>query len=184
MRVISGKARGTKLECPTGDNVRPTTDRIKESLFNIINMDIIDTNVLDLFCGTGALGIESLSRGANRCVFVDRDKKSIEMTKRNILKTKLMDYSIIENIDVKTAISKYSSEQFDYIFLDPPYNKDFCMEVLRLINDNEILNEDGIIVIEHDPKEVLDEVLGHLIRFKEKKYNKTTMISFYKLEEK
>lgn len=183
MRVISGKARGTKLECPTGDNVRPTTDRIKESLFNIINMDIIDTNVLDLFCGTGALGIESLSRGANKCIFVDRDKRSIEMTKRNILKTKLMDYSIIENVDVKTAISKYSSEKFDYIFLDPPYNKDFCMEVLRLINDNQILNEDGTIVIEHNPDEILEEMVGNLIRFKEKKYNKTTMISFYKLEE-
>lgn len=183
MRVISGKARGTKLECPTGENVRPTIDRIKESLFNIINMDIIDTKVLDLFCGTGALGIESLSRGASKCVFVDKDKKSIQITKRNILKTKLMDYSIIENIDVKTAISKYSEEGFDYIFLDPPYNKNFCMEVLNLVNESEILNNYGTVVIEHNPDEVLEEVVGKLSRVKEKKYNKTTMISFYKLEE-
>ena len=104
MRVISGKVRGLKLNTPKNDDVRPTTDRVKESVFNIINGYVMDSNVLDLFAGTGSLGIECLSRGANKCVFVDASKTSIEIVKSNIKKARVEADSEVMNVDCKSAI--------------------------------------------------------------------------------
>ena len=115
MRVISGKVRGLKLNAPKNDDVRPTTDRVKESLFNMINSYMMDSDILDLFAGTGSLGIECLSRGANKCVFVDKSKESINIVKSNIKKARVENESIVLNLDFKSAISSLAlkKEKFD-----------------------------------------------------------------------
>ena len=122
MRVISGKVRGLKLNTPKNEDVRPTTDRVKESLFNIVSPYIMESDVLDLFAGTGSLGIECLSRGANKCVFVDVSKESISIVKSNIKKARVENESTVLNLDFKDAINKLKiqNNKFDVIFMDPP----------------------------------------------------------------
>ena len=156
MRVISGKARGLKLNAPKNDDVRPTTDRVKESLFNMINSYMMDSNILDLFAGTGSLGIECLSRGANKCVFVDKSKESINIVKSNIKKARVENESITLNTDFSDA--------------------------LLAVDNNELLKEDGIIVVEHDTVDKFPDNMGRLYKSREKKYGNTT-ITFYKVEE-
>ena len=136
MRVISGKARGLKLNTPKNEDVRPTTDRVKESLFNMINSYIMESEVLDLFAGTGSLGIECLSRGAKSCTFVDISKESIDIVKSNIKKARVESESIILNLDFKTAIDKLKlqNSKFDIIFMDPPYYKNMFIEALQIIS--------------------------------------------------
>ncbi|MGL4913795.1 MAG: 16S rRNA (guanine(966)-N(2))-methyltransferase RsmD [Romboutsia sp.] len=182
MRVISGKVRGLKLNTPKNEDVRPTTDRVKESLFNMINQYIMESNVLDLFAGTGSLGIECLSRGAKKCTFVDISQESIELTKSNIKKARVENESIILKSDFKDAIGKLKLQgnKFDVIFMDPPYYKNMFIDALEKIDNAELLDEEGIIVIEHDSKEDFPENIGRLEKYKSKKYGSTT-ITFYKL---
>ncbi|WP_296645186.1 16S rRNA (guanine(966)-N(2))-methyltransferase RsmD [Romboutsia sp. 13368] len=184
MRVISGKVRGLKLDTPKNEDVRPTTDRVKESLFNIINPYIIDSNVLDLFAGTGSLGIECLSRGALSATFVDVSKDSINIVKSNVKKSRFENESTILNIDFKSAIDrlKMQNEKFDIIFMDPPYYKNMFIDALSNIDNSNLLSEDGIIVVEHDTKDKFIDKIGRLEKTKEKKYGNTTL-TFYKLEE-
>lgn len=182
MRVISGKVRGLKLNTPKNEDVRPTTDRVKESLFNMISPYIMDSNVLDLFAGTGSLGIECLSRGAQRCVFVDVSKESISIIKSNITKARVENESIVLNLDFKDAISKLKVQKnkFDVIFMDPPYYKNMFIDALEKIDNADLLEEEGIIVIEHDSKENFPEKIERLEKHKVKKYGNTTL-TFYKL---
>ncbi len=183
MRVIAGKARGLKLNTPKNDDVRPTTDRVKESLFNMINPYIMDSNILDLFAGTGSLGIECLSRGASKCVFVDKSKESIDIVKSNIKKARVESESIIINSDFKEAIRvKIKNEKFDVVFMDPPYYKNLFIECLETIEESNILSEDGIIVVEHDTKEILPDEVKNLEKYRTKKYGNTT-ITFYRIGE-
>lgn len=183
MRVISGKVRGLKLDTPKNDDVRPTTDRVKESLFNIINSYIMDSKVLDLFAGTGSLGIECLSRGAKKCVFVDVSKESISIVKSNIKKARVENESVVINADFKDAINRLKgSEKFDVIFMDPPYYKDMFVKALESVDNADLLDEDGIIMIEHDTKDSFPETIGRLIQSKSKKYGNTTL-TFYKMED-
>ena len=184
MRVISGKVRGLKLDTPKNEDVRPTTDRVKESLFNIINPYIIDSNVLDLFAGTGSLGIECLSRGASSAIFVDVSKESINIVKSNIKKARVENESTILNLDFKSAINSLSSKnkQFDVIFMDPPYYKNMFSDALSAVDNNNLLKEDGIIVVEHDTVDKFPDNMGRLYKSREKKYGNTTL-TFYKLEE-
>lgn len=184
MRVISGKARGLKLNTPKNEDVRPTTDRVKESLFNIINGYIIDGEILDLFAGTGSLGIECLSRGASKCVFVDLNKSSIDIVKSNINKARVEANSEVMNMDFKSAIEKVknNSYKFDVIFMDPPYYKDMFIDALKKIEQSNILKEDGIIVVEHDTKHEFPENVGKLCKNRNKKYGNTTL-TFYSMED-
>ena len=184
MRVISGKARGLKLNTPKNDDVRPTTDRVKESLFNMINSYIMDSDILDLFAGTGSLGIECLSRGANQCIFVDNSKESINIVKSNIKKARVENESIVLNLDFKSAINSLSlkNKQFDVIFMDPPYYKNMFSDALSAVDNNNLLKEDGIIVVEHDTVDKFPDNMGRLYKSREKKYGNTTL-TFYKLEE-
>lgn len=184
MRVISGKARGLKLNTPKNNDVRPTTDRVKESLFNMINPYIMESDILDLFAGTGSLGIECLSRGANKCVFVDNSKESISIIKSNIKKARVENESIVINSDFKSVIHSLSlkNERFDVIFMDPPYYKDMFNDALRGIDENNLLKEDGIIVVEHDTKDKFPDNILRLYKSREKKYGNTTL-TFYKMEE-
>ena len=171
MRVISGKVRGLKLDTPKNDDVRPTTDRVKESLFNIINPYVIDSNVLDLFAGTGSLGIECLSRGALSATFVDVSKDSINIVKSNVKKARVENESTILNLDFKTAIDRLNvqNKKFDIIFMDPPYYKNMFIDALSNIDNSDLLSEDGIIVVEHDTKDKFIDKIGRLEKSKEKK---------------
>ncbi len=151
MRVISGKFKGRKLYSPKDERVRPTTDRIKETLFNILlskKKNVV--TVLDLFGGSGAVGIEALSRGAEKCVFIDRDIESVRLIKENLnhVGAKETDYSIY-NVDFSFALKKLKDKRFDFIFADPPYASDFEEKIVRLIDKYNVLANDGVLVVEH-----------------------------------
>lgn len=147
MRVIAGKYRGKRLLSPIDDSVRPTTDRIKETVFNILcNRYGLGDSVLDLFCGSGALGIEALSRGASRAVFVDKSPQSIRLTKENL--KGIGENVSVYNTDFRVALSKLN-EQFDLILLDPPYSDKTEVEAVRIIEERNLLRSGGVIFIEH-----------------------------------
>lgn len=183
VRVISGSARGLKLNTPGDDRVRPTTDRVKESMFNIVQDWVYDSQVLDLFAGSGALGIEALSRGASQAVFCDNSLDSIKIIKSNIEKARVVDRSQIVSGDFKRCIRdmEAKNQSFDMIFVDPPYYKGLFEEVLDTIRSCKILKKDGIVIVEHDVKRPIGQVEG-LEVYKEKKYG-ITMLTFYCLED-
>ena len=176
MRVISGTARGTHLEAPEGDSTRPTTDRIKETLFNMIAFDMPQCELLDLFSGSGAISIECLSRGGTRAVLVERDKKALEVIKRNLEKTRLKEKTKILEMDVINALDKLRGDKFDVIFMDPPYALNNIDEILQKISNDNFLNENGYIILERSTNTIV-KLPQNLVLWKEKKY-KTTTLSF------
>ena len=143
MRIISGRARGTKLYTLEGENTRPTLDRVKESLFNIIQNKIEDANFLDLFSGSGAIGLEALSRGAKKTIFCDSSKQAIEIINKNIKKTHLEDNSKVYNLDYKKALKEIKEKQ-DIIYIDPPYKTDFAIQAINEIIKLNIIDENSI----------------------------------------
>lgn len=149
MRIISGIARGTKLFTLEGKTTRPTLDRVKESLFNILQNKIIDAYILDLFAGSGALGLESLSRGAKKAVLCDQSREAIKVIKQNVEKTKMQDKVEIINRDYKKCI-EMQQEKFDLIFIDPPYELDIAVKAVDEILKKNLLQDDGLIVLETD----------------------------------
>lgn len=155
MRVISGKARGTKINTIESMTTRPTLDRVKESLFNILQSRILNAKVLDLFAGSGALGIEALSRGAEKAIFCDNNAQAAKIIKENLIKTKNENSGIVFNKDYRKClrILQENKECFDLIFLDPPYKENIAIDAVKLIIENKILDKDGIIVIETDEAE-------------------------------
>ncbi len=152
MRVISGTAKGTKLHSIDDLSTRPTLDRVKEPLFSIIQTHIEEAIVLDLFAGSGALGIETLSRGAKHCTFCDKSYKSIQMLKQNIQKTRMEEKSTIINEDYKKCLEA-QKEAFDIIFIDPPYKLDIAVDAIKRILNLHLLQKDGIIILETDEQE-------------------------------
>lgn len=152
MRVISGTAKGCKLNSIDDLSTRPTLDRVKEPLFSIIQNYLPEANVLDLFAGSGALGIETLSRGAKHCTFCDKSYKSIQMLKENIKKTRMEERSTILNIDYNKCLDGLN-EKFDIIFIDPPYKQDIAVKAIEKIINLKILSKDGIIILETDEEE-------------------------------
>lgn len=150
MRVISGTARGTNLERLEGNSTRPTLDRVKEALFNILQCNIIDANVLDLFSGSGALGIESLSRGAKSCVMCDKSNEAIKIINKNIQKTHLEDKTKIIKNDYKKALEELKEQKFDVIFIDPPYALDIAVDSIKNILELDLLEKNGVIILETD----------------------------------
>ena len=164
MRIISGSARGTSLYTLEGLETRPTLDRIKESLFSIIQNRISNSFVLDLFAGSGALGIESLSRGSEFCVFCDNSYKATNVIKKNIEKTKCTDKAIVYTMDYKKCLEKIKEKKikFDIIFLDPPYYSDLIfLSVIKII-EFELLDKNGIIVAETDDEKKLTQKLENI----------------------
>lgn len=152
MRVISGTAKGTKLNSIDDLSTRPTLDRVKEPLFSIIQNHLQDAEVLDLFAGSGALGIESLSRGSKHCTFCDKSYKSLKILKENIQRTKMDDKSTIVNDDYKRCLEKLE-KSFDIIFIDPPYKHDIAVDSINRILKLNLLAKDGIIILETDEEE-------------------------------
>lgn len=149
MRVIAGSAKRLQLKTIEGMEIRPTTDRIKETLFNMISAYIADSNFLDLFSGSGAIGIEALSRGAAYAVFVEQSKKAMECIKDNLKYTKLGDRAEVYEMDVLNALSRLEGKKvFDYIFMDPPYNQLHEKRVLEYLSNSTLLSADGIIIVE------------------------------------
>jgi 16S rRNA (guanine(966)-N(2))-methyltransferase RsmD len=176
MRVIAGIAKGHKLQAPEGMDTRPTTDRIKETLFNILSPDLMDCTFLDLFSGTGGIGIEALSRGARKVVFVDSSLESRKIIDYNLAHTKLVSKAEVYTKKVLDVIMSLGekNEKFDIIFMDPPYKKGFVEETLKAIKEANLLNQEGYIVIEHETQGDWDNIEGFNI-IKQKVYKKTTM---------
>lgn len=186
MRVISGKARGTKLSSIESITTRPTLDRVKESLFNILQEDVKQKVILDLFAGSGALGIEALSRNAKYVVFCDNNKQAIQMIKTNLEKTRLIEKTEIVNMDYKKCIELLNAkkQKFDLIFLDPPYKDDIAVDSLKQIIKNKLLNNKGIVVIETDEvnrdlkelNEAMTTELQNVRIFDQRKYGRASLI--------
>lgn len=155
MRVISGTARGTKLSSINSINTRPTLDRVKEALFNIIQNKIEDSVVLDLFAGSGAIGIEFLSRGAKKAYFCEKSYEAAEMIYKNLEKTRFLSKSNLLKKDYKKCLKELKEKdlKFDIIFIDPPYKENLGVEAINQIISLEILKQDGIIILETDEKE-------------------------------
>ena len=149
MRVIAGSARSVPLIAPQGLDTRPTTDKIKETLFNMINFDLPDCVFIDLYSGSGAIGIEAISRGARHAYFVEKNKKGCEIIVKNLAKTKLTEHATVIKKDVLSALSVMGSA-YDIIFLDPPYALGSEADVLSKIKENHLLKEDGFVIIEAD----------------------------------
>ena len=179
MRIISGSRRGHKLLGFEGMDIRPTTDRVKESVFNIIQPYIPEAYVLDMFCGSGALSFEAISRGAEKAVCIDKDEKSIKIIRKNAQDLRFEDKCEILNMSCFDYISKIN-EKFDIIFLDPPYNKGFIEPALNKIAEYDLLTDDGIAVLESDDTDFHGEVKG-LSVLRQKKYGRT-YITVYKKE--
>ena len=159
MRIISGKYRGTKLFTLEGLNTRPTLDRVKESLFNILNFDLQNAVVLDLFSGSGALGLEALSRGAKEAFLCDNSRAAVNIIRKNVQKLKLEAFTNIINKDFEKALQDLhiKNKKFDIIFLDPPYDSNLGINSLKFISDNKnkVLSKDGIIIYETDKNFIL-----------------------------
>lgn len=177
MRVISGSKRGKRLIGFEGDKIRPTTDRVKESIFNIISPYVPSAVTLDLFGGTGALSCEALSRGAKRAVIVDNSRKSLDIIEKNINSLDFQDRCSIIRADAFEYLDA-AGERFDIIFLDPPYNKGFIEPTLKKIAEKRILTDGGIIMLESDSSDMHEEI-GELLIDRQRKYGRT-YITIYK----
>lgn len=159
MRIIGGEARGTKLSTLEGFETRPTLDRIKESLFNILQDKFYDAKVLDLFAGSGALGLETISRGAKEAILCDNSYNAIQIIKENANKTHLEKKVRILKNDYKKSLDILKGEKFDIIFLDPPYESEFDIIALNVIIENEMLSSEGVIILETDHAQEKETIL-------------------------
>lgn len=179
MRIITGSAKGMKLKAPSGLNTRPTTDRVKESLFNILGPKVQDAAVLDLFSGTGNLGLEALSRGAQYAVFVDNNLSSINTINENALRTRLKGKADIYRGDVLKILWRLKRDEktFDIVFCDPPYNQGWVQQVLLFFDTNAMLNPCGLLILEHSRHDDLTIGLQTLEVSREERYGET-VISF------
>ena len=179
MRVITGKARGVQLKTPEGMQTRPTADRVKEALFSIINFDIPGAKVLDLFGGTGQLGIEALSRGAESAVFVDAREDSCKLIRENLKRTKLEKDAKVIRSDYLDYLNR-CREQYNIIFLDPPYAEVFLENAIKKITEIDILQSDGIIVAERPLGKELPWEFEGFTRSKDYKYGKVLLTIYRK----
>lgn len=177
MRVIAGKARRLPLITPEGKDTRPTTDRIKETLFNIIQDDVPGCMFLDLFSGSGAIGIEALSRGAKKAYLVEFAKEPLRCIKVNLEKTKLKEEAVVLPIEVTYAVSKLEKmgQVFDVIYADPPYKKEFEPKILDLLAGSSIVMKDTLVILESALEtgvDYVDEEVYEIVKIKEYKTNK------------
>lgn len=179
MRVITGSAKGVRLLTPEGMNTRPTSDRVKEGLFSIIQFEVEGRNVLDLFAGTGQLGIEALSRGAESAVFVDYSPQAVKLVKENIRRAKLQDQASVFQADYESFL-RSCRQKFDIIFLDPPYAEKILENALKIISEIDILRDGGIIICEKTAEKAFEDAFEGLVRQKEYRYGNTSLVLFRK----
>ncbi|MBA4494746.1 16S rRNA (guanine(966)-N(2))-methyltransferase RsmD [Paenactinomyces guangxiensis] len=180
MRIIAGTARGTRLKMVPGSHVRPTADRVKESLFQVIGPFFDGGWVLDLFAGTGALGLEALSRGAERAIFIDRSKTSLDTIRSNVEAARMNDRAEIYRRDARSVLKvlKQRKLRFRIIFLDPPYQGNLLLPVLEQISKNDLLNEDGVVVAEYPTRRELPPSIGTLIATRQLSYGDTSIFLY------
>ena len=180
MKVISGTLKGRTIEGYTIDGTRPTMDRVKESVFATIQNNLKNSIVLDLFAGSGNLGIEAISNGANTCYFIDNNKEAIKTINNNISNFNIKSNSKVILSDWKKALNDFSNQniKFDLIFVDPPYDYDVYEKILEKVSTLNLLNEDGLIIMEHSNLKLPKEY-NNLILLKEKKYGNKS-VNIYK----
>jgi 16S rRNA (guanine(966)-N(2))-methyltransferase RsmD len=177
MRVISGKARGVRLKTPSGMETRPTADRVKEAMFSILQFELPGARVLDLFGGTGQLGIEAISRGAKKAVFVDSSQTSIKLIKENIEHVGFEKQAEVINMP-NTAFLRTTRETFDIALLDPPYDRKLIQKSLPALTS--IMSDEGVIVCEHEIECRLPEEVNGFVIVKSKKHGKTGLTIYRK----
>lgn len=179
MRVITGTARGRRLNELKGKETRPTADRVKEGMFNIIQFDIEGRRVLDLFGGTGQLGIECLSRGAAHATFVDARTDAVKLIRENLALTDLADRAAVLTADYATVLSS-AAEKYDLVFLDPPYETKLLERSLELISQFDILREHGIIICESPQEKILSELSAPYGKYREYRYGKIKVTVYHR----
>ena len=162
MRIISGTARGTKLYTLEGQTTRPTLDRVKESLFNIIQNEIPNSIFLDLFSGSGAIGLEAVSRGARKAILCDKSKDAIQIIKKNIEKTHLSEKVELYNLDYEVLLKNKVKEKLDIVYIDPPYDSDFVIKSIKHIIEQKMIDENSVIIIETDDEQRILKDLENL----------------------
>lgn len=174
MRVIAGNARGVRLAAPPGMQTRPTSDRVREALFSIIEsrFTIADAVILDICAGTGALGIEALSRNATSCCFIEKERRATEAVKRNLAAAKAAGRARILEMDALKALRLLSEEnrRFDLVFFDPPYSSPLYLPVVTAVSDFSLLADDGLVIAESDRRSVLPEQIGSLTKIDRRVY--------------
>ncbi len=181
MRIISGLARGTKLYTLEGEQTRPTLDRVKESLFNIIQNEIPGSTFLDLFSGSGAIGLEAASRGAKKVILCDNSKKAIQIIKKNIEKTHLQEKIELYQLDYEELLKNKINEELDIIYIDPPYQTDYAIKSIQIMLEKKLINENTNIIIETDREEIINKIEEIKVEIKDKrKYGRATLM-FLKL---
>lgn len=178
MRVITGSARGRNLKAVNGMEVRPTSEKVKEAVFSSIQFEIEGARVLDLFCGSGQMGIEALSREAGFCVFVDSASESIGVTKQNLLSTNLIEKSKVIQMDFQSFLQS-TKDSFDIAFLDPPYSQGILQKALPLLETK--MTESGIILCEHEEKDSLPDMVGKFNRIKKYRYGRISISAYRKI---
>lgn len=180
MRIIGGTMRGTKLYTLEGDNTRPTLDRVKEALFSKINFELQDAIVLDLFSGSGSLGLEAISRGAQKSFLCDNSKDAIKIINQNIEKTRTKEKILLFNMDYQKTLLEIEKKEikFDIVFLDPPYKTDFAEDAAKQIVEKRLLSENGLIVLETDDKDkVLEKLDKNILEISDiKKYGRVYLL--------
>ncbi len=184
LRVIAGTARGRHLKLVPGDNTRPIMDRVKESLFNIIGYDILDSVFLDLFAGTGSVGIEALSRGAARATFIDLDGAAIRTIQENLRLTRFTERATVRRADALELLKSRPPDDFDYLYVAPPQYKGLWLQTLQALDNNPAWIPAGVSVIAQiDPKERVPFAFRHLALHDERKYGKTLLLFFIGVSE-
>ena len=184
MRIIAGTAKGIRLKTPKGMKTRPTADRVKESVFGILAARPLDAEVLDLFAGTGNLGLEALSRGAASAMLVDKNSQSIKIMMENAILTDLAGMAVICREDVLQALRRLDGEgkSFDLIFCDPPYNLGLAPKVLQALETGGVMRDGGVLVLEHSRHEKLPDGLKRIVAYRSEFYGETVVSFFTKQE--
>jgi len=175
MRVITGIARGRKLESPKGEKTRPTSEMVKEAVMSMVQFEIEGANFLDLYAGCGQMGIEALSRGAHRCVFVDNSREAAELIRRNLEHTRFTSSSLVATADVNTWL-KTARGPFDIAFIDPPYEQNTLAKTLERLSP--LMRESGIILVESPLKTQMPESVGNFTLQREYRYGKTQIARY------
>jgi 16S rRNA (guanine966-N2)-methyltransferase len=182
MRVISGKAKGRKLKLVPGETTRPMMDRVKENLFNLLGHEVVGTRWLDLFAGTGQVGIEALSRGASRVVFLDTARPAIRTIYDNLKHTELENGAEVLLVDAFRYLGRRLERPFDVIFIAPPQYKGLWRRALEMVDERPgvLLTESGVVVVQVDPKELEEVPLKNLAMYDERRYG-NTVLRFYEV---
>ena len=181
MRIIAGIRKGMLIKTIEGESTRPTRDMVREALFSILTNEIIDSKFLDLFAGSGAIGIEAISRGAQLAVFSDLNPKCFKIIKDNIAKAKFEEMSQVYTADYRVVLKKLKEKslKFNIIYVDPPYNNGFGIDAIDMISGYELLSDNGIIILETDTNEEVPSEIGHFEKYNYKRYGRN-ILNFYK----